>query len=128
MALRTTANPLGALSVQGTFTVATTDATVTTLATYSPGTDTLRYIKARVKAKRTGGASGAAGDVAGYEISATVQDIAGTAEVIAQTALATHEDQAGWNCVFDATGATIRIRVTGAAANNIDWSGLLEVF
>lgn len=110
------------------FTVATTSATVTTLATLTPGTNRLRQIEAQVLAKRTGGSAGAAGDIAGYTIRATVQDIAGVCEVIGQTAVHTAEDQAAWDCVFDASGTTIRLRVTGAANNDIQWSCWIRVY
>jgi hypothetical protein len=102
--------------------VLTTDATVTTLDTITiPATTTLT-IEARVSARRTGGASGAAEDGATYIRIAAVKNVAGTATLIGTVdAPVTKEDQAGWDCTIDVTGATARIRVTGAASNNVSW-------
>lgn len=109
-------------------TVSTTDATVTTLLTFTIPATTTYAIRARVVARRTGGASGTAEDGAYYERSAAFKNVAGSATQIGSTAsIATMEDQAGWDVTFDVTGATARIRVTGAANNNVDWSGRFEI-
>jgi hypothetical protein len=77
---------------------------------------------ATVTARRTGGSAGAAEDGASYIVAATVKNVGGTATLIgAVSALYTAEDQAAWNCTIDVTGATARVRVTGAANNNITW-------
>ena len=53
---------------------------------------------------------------------ATIKNVAGTATLIgAVTANHTAEDQAGWDATIDVTGATARIRVTGATNNNVSW-------
>jgi len=102
--------------------VATTNATQTTLATITIPANTTVFIRATVVARRTGGTAGTAEDGAGYEMTAAVKNVSGTATLIgAVAALATHEDQAGWDATIDVTGATARIRVTGAADNNVDW-------
>jgi hypothetical protein len=101
---------------------ATTDATVTTLHTFTIPASTTYAITIRVVARRTGGASGTAEDGAYYERAAAIKNAAGTATLIgAVAAIATMEDQAGWDCTIDVTGATARVRVTGAVANNITW-------
>lgn len=108
--------------------VATTDATVTTLHTYTVPASTTAMIEARVIARRTGGAAGTAEDGAGYIVYATVKNIANTATLIgAVTVVVTHEDQANWDCTIDVTGATARVRVTGATNNNITWHGTIFV-
>lgn len=109
-------------------TVNTTDATVTTIHTITLATDTTYTIKGMVRGRRTGGASGAAGDSAGYTFFATVKNISGTASLVSTADVTAKEDQAGWDLTIDATGATIRIRVTGAASNNITWDLFLEQF
>jgi hypothetical protein len=102
--------------------VTTTDATVTTLETITIPTNTTVTLAAKVSARRTGGASGAANDGASYVVYATFKNTSGTAALIGTpTQTAVQESQAGWDCTFDATGATARVRVTGAAANNISW-------
>ena len=108
--------------------VATTNATQTTLATITiPATTTVK-IRASVVARRTGGAAGTAEDGAGYEIVATVKNVAGTATLIgAVAALVTQEDQAAWDATIDVTGATARVRVTGAVDNTVTWHATYEV-
>lgn len=102
--------------------VATTDATVTTLHTFTVPTSTSYMITAYVIARRTGGASGAAEDGAGYVIRGLYKNTAGTVALIgAVNADFTAESQAGWDATLDVTGATVRVRVTGAASNNVTW-------
>lgn len=108
---------------------ATTDATVTTLHTFTVPASTTYYIHATVVARRTGGTGGTAEDGAGYEIIGTYKNVSGTATLIgAVSALYTAEDQAGWNATFDTTGATVRVRITGAADNNISWHMTARVY
>lgn len=115
-------------STPARYTVDTTDATVTTLATLTPGSDRQVMYTAFIRAIRTGGSSGSANDAAGYFLVAAAQDTAGTTRIIGQSASLTAEDQTSWAAVFDATGATIRIRVTGASGNNVSWTALVQSF
>ena len=102
--------------------VTTTDGTQTTLATITIPTTTTVQVEATVVARRTGGSAGTAEDGAGYRMMATIKNVAGTATLIgAVTANHTAEDQAGWDATIDVTGATARIRVTGATNNNVSW-------
>lgn len=102
--------------------VATTDATVTTLHTVTVASGKSYLIKAHVLARRTGGASGTANDSAAYGRVACVKDVSGTATLVGAVAsLYTMEDQAGWDVTIDVTGGTARVRVTGAASNNVTW-------
>lgn len=108
--------------------VATTDATVTTLHTYTIPASTTVVLEAHVVARRTGGVAGTGEDGAGYGIVATFKNVAGTATQIgATTVLYSHESVAGYDCVFDVTGATARVRVTGVASTNITWHLTLRV-
>jgi len=129
MALRATASPVGPRVFSGESTVNTTDATETTLATITVPEDDQMLLTARVKATRTGGVAGTAGDAAGYIIHAMLQNLAGTAEIIGtQAAALTAEDVGGYACVIDVTGATARVRVTGVADTNITWSCVVETY
>lgn len=106
----------------GQATVATTDATVTTLATIACPDGTTTMIEARVVARRTGGASGTAEDGAAYVVTAAFKATGSVATIIgAADQDVVIESQAGWECTIDASGATARIRVTGAANNNVTW-------
>jgi hypothetical protein len=112
-------------------TVSTTDATQTTLQTIAIPVTTTVLIETRVTARRTGGSGGTAEDGAAYVIRAAVKNVAGVATLIgAVNADFTAEDQAGWDATVDVNAGNARVRVTGAANNNIDWkcsTKLLEV-
>lgn len=103
--------------------VATTNATVTTLHTVAIPANTTVQLTAYVVARRTGGASGTAEDGAGYVIYATLKNVAGVATIIgAVSAIYTAEDQAAWDATIDVDGGgNARVRVTGAAGNNVTW-------
>lgn len=103
--------------------VRTTDATVTTLVSYAIPTDTAVKITGAVIARRTGGAAGAAQDCAAYSVDCLVKVTAGTAAQVGAGGVTTvGESQAGWDVTLSASGADMRIRVTGAANNAITWS------
>lgn len=109
--------------------VTTTDATVTTLQSLTIASAYSYHIETRVTARRTGGTGGTANDTASYVRIATVKDVSGTATLVgAVTATHTAEDQAGWDCTIDVTGATARVRITGAADNNIVWHSTTKVY
>jgi hypothetical protein len=112
------------------FTVNTTDATPTVLASFPVGTNQTKVMQAFIKGVRTGGAAGTTGDAAGYIMMATVKDIAGTATVISggTATPVTGEDQAAWNVTIDTSGANARVNVTGAASNNITWTCNIIMF
>lgn len=102
--------------------VATTDATVTTLHTFTVPSSTTYAVDIIVVARRTGGSAGTAEDGARYRLQAVYKNVAGTATIIGSiTASPVDESQAGWDCTLDTTGATVRVRVTGATNNNITW-------
>ncbi len=109
--------------------VATTDATVTTLHTYTiPASTTVRLV-AHVVARRTSG-GGNADDGASYTIVATVKNAGGTAALIGGSVnqLTAQEDQPGWDATIDVASATARVRVTGAASTSVTWHLTLHVF
>ena len=101
--------------------VATTDATVTTIQTFTVPSSTTYHVSARVTARRTGGSSGAAEDGAAYRYDGVFKNVAGNASVIGEVLTVVGESQAGWNVTSNATGATVQLRVTGATNNNITW-------
>ena len=102
--------------------VTTTDATVTTLHTFTVPTSTSYMVEVVVIARRTGGIAGAAEDGAGYKLLGLYKNTAGTVAIIgAVVQTVVGESQAGWDATLDTTGATVRVRVTGAANNNVTW-------
>lgn len=102
---------------------ATTDATVTTLATIALTASKTYHVEARVLARRTGGTAGTAEDAASYIIHGTWKTVGGVTTLVgALSATHTAEDQVAWDATIDSDGAgNIRVRVTGAANNNITW-------
>lgn len=107
--------------------VSTTDATATTLTSFTVPTDSAVYLKARIIGRRTGGASGSNGDAAVYERSARFKNVGGTVTIANLQTDYTSEDQNGWNGTLDVSGTSARVRVTGAANNNITWTVTYEV-
>lgn len=110
-------------------TASTTDATVTTLFTWTVPASTTFVVSVKVTARRTGGSSGTAEDGAYYERVAAIKNVAGVATIIGgvRTPITDIEDQAGWDMTVDVTAATVRVRVTGAASNDVVWVGEFEV-
>ena len=107
--------------------VTTTDATPTTLFTYTTSgvvtvTNSMTYvIECDIIGNRTGGASGASGDVGVYKYRGIFKRINGVVTLMSETLVNTNEDQAGWNVTSSISGTSILIQVTGAASNNISW-------
>lgn len=109
-------------------TVSTTDATVTTILTIPITTNAQTTLMVMVSARRTGGSGGAAADGASYIRGVSVKDNAGTPTIIGSSAMMTdQESQAGWDVTFDISTTNLRVRVTGAANNNIDWSASASI-
>jgi hypothetical protein len=109
--------------------IATTDATVTTLHTFTIPASTTVGIEARVIIRRTGGAAGVAEDGA-FEIVATaVKNVAGTATFVTGSVsnIAVIADGA-YVVDFDVTGATARLRVTGVANVNLTWHATIRTY
>ncbi len=101
-------------------TVVTTNATVTTLDSFALATGQGVTVTWTVDATETALASGA-----GYIVSAKFKNTAGVVtQVGATTVTIIGEDVAGWDCTANLSAATIRLRVTGAAATNIRWSAV----
>jgi hypothetical protein len=101
--------------------VATTDATVTTLHTFTVPASTTYAIEAIVIARRTGGVSGTAEDGARYILNAVYKNVAGTATIIGVVTVTADESVAGHDATLTTSGATVLCRVTGAATTNITW-------
>ena len=102
--------------------VQTTDATITTVATFTlAATSKVFHVKGIVVGRTTSDANRAS-----YELDVTVYR-AGAGAVIqgAITSVHTVESDATWNATFDVTGNDLRLRVTGVAATTINWSGVM---
>lgn len=102
-------------------TVATTDATTTTLATIPVPTNSTMLVTVEMVGRRTGGSGGSNGDSATYIRTARLKNIGGTVTINNLQSDYTAEDTNGWNGTLDANGTNLRARVTGAANTNITW-------
>lgn len=98
-------------------TVSTTDATVSTAATYDVPDLSTAILRVTVAAHRDTHAQ-----AAGYVLAATFRRSGGTVtQVGATSVLHSAEDDAAWDAALDVSTTTVRVRVTGAAATNIAW-------
>ena len=103
----------------------TTDATQSTAVTVQTETDEAYLVVAWVIAVDTTDYS----QVAGYCRIATFKNDGGTlAAVGSVTDGGTMETDNTWDCTLDASGTTIRVRVTGEAAKTITWRVVLDVY
>lgn len=107
----------------------TTDATATTLQSVTVPTDSTLLLIAKIVGRRTGGTSGANGDSAVYIRTARYKNVGGTVSINNLQTDYTSEEftQIAWNGTLDVSGTSARIRVTGAANNNITWTVTYEV-
>lgn len=109
--------------------VETTDATVTTLATLTLEDARTYQIVADVVARRTGGASGTAGDGASYRVLGTFRRVSAGSATLIGTVTTEHsaESQSGWDCTLTASGNDVLVRITGASGNSISWAGVVTM-
>jgi len=107
-------------------TVDTTDATQTTLFAFTTATDTSYYAEFKLVALRTGGAAGAAGDTATYNVNYFVKNVAGTVTVT-QMSRDEQEDQAAFDAIFVASGTALNLDVTGVVNNDVTWNAKVEL-
>lgn len=104
--------------------VNTTDATVSTVATISTGSNRVYMVIAKVVAMTTDITT----QQAAYTRTALFKNVAGTLSLVgAVTANTTIETDSAWDCTLDASGTDMRVRVTGAAATNVIWHCQVEV-
>jgi hypothetical protein len=104
--------------------VQTTDATVTTLDSFTLASNTTVVVSWLVVATRSTMATAAA-----YSVQACFRNNAGTvAQVGTTTTTVIGEDVAGWDATADNSTTTIRLRVTGAASTTIQWSAICTRF
>lgn len=101
--------------------VQTTDATVTTLFSWTILDEAVTQVIARVGACNSTGAS-----TASYVRQVNAKRDGGTVTLGTVATPFTHEDSAAWDCTIDNSTSTGRIRVTGAAATTIDWGAVTD--
>jgi hypothetical protein len=103
--------------------VATTDATVTTLHTFTLAPNTTYTLDVYVTARRTAGTGvGLANDGAGVHMNGTYKGMTGTATIVGTlTVVSSHLNTSMAAVTMTVSGATVLVRVTGTASNSIAW-------
>lgn len=98
--------------------ITTADATVTDIMTFQTEHSKAYFLEANVVAINRD-----LTQAAGYKVLATfLTSAAGVLTQVGSTAATgTMESNAAWTATVDASGTTIRVRATGAAATNINW-------
>ena len=110
-----------------TYTVNTTDATPTTLATFPTAVNTSLRISAEVVGRRTGGAAGLPNDTFSVLIDCLAKNNGGVLTTHVTTAVQI-KDQLAWNIAYVVAGANANLTVTGALNNNITWNATATSF
>lgn len=111
-----------------TGTAITTDATPQNLLAFEIPLETTVGVDLKVVARRTGGAAGAAEDGAYYQRGFAFKNVAGVATAIGLgSSPTTLEDQAAWNVTTALAGDWVTVQVTGAANNNVSWTGIARL-
>lgn len=101
--------------------VQTTDATVTSLFTWTIRDEACTKVVAEVCGDRSTGA-----ETAAYVRQARIKRDGGTVTVGTVDTPFTSEETSTWDCTIDNSTSTGRIRVTGVAAVTIDWGGIIS--
>lgn len=106
---------------QGNGTVQTTDATTTTIASFTPPDNSVVQVRARISARKSDGTLGS-----GTVLVATFRIASGSVTQLGSTAaLTTGQNDAGassWTFTLDTNGTIVRIRGTGAVATTVNWT------
>ncbi len=101
--------------------VQTTDATVTTLDSFTIASGSAVVVSWLVSAIQSTSAN-----AAGYSVAACFRNNAGTVTQSGTTTVTViGESDSAWDCTADNSTTTIRLRVTGKAATTIQWTAIL---
>lgn len=101
----------------------TNDATQSTLWSFGLSDESTYYVKAVVI-----GQDSATNTRVAYERTCLAYRNGGAATIEGQTSIDTIESNAAFDCTFDVSVNSVRLRVTGAAATTVRWRGRLEVY
>lgn len=102
--------------------VATTDNTVTPLATIATTSDSAMLLEIRVVARRTNGTGGTVDNAATYIRTLRVKNVAGTVTIPTNQSTFTSEDENNWNVTFTISTTNVVANVIGATGDNISWA------
>lgn len=99
--------------------VQTTDATQTVLDSFTLANNTAVSVCWLVTAVRSDYTQ-----AAGYQVMAVYRNNAGTVSQVGTTQASSFEDNSAWDATSNASGTTIRLLVTGAAATTVRWTSV----
>ena len=99
----------------------TTDATTTTLATYTIPTNTMRHFNVRVRCNDS------SGNGKWWTINVGAKNLGGTASIVGTQDVVTDHDASAssYTAVLDCSGTDLRVRVTGNASDTVTWRSFL---
>ena len=103
-------------------TVQTTNATATQIAAWTIPDTSAGHILVRITGKRSGAATTAA-----YFRGGNIESSGGTRVYTAGADIHSIEDDVNWATTLDINGSDFRVRVTGIAAQTIDWFCEIDV-
>lgn len=104
--------------------IKTTSATVTTILTLTLSSSTAYLLTIRVVGNQSGGSNRASyvRRATAYRATAGVATLQGSVETLGTDV----ESNAAWDVTVDVTGNDLRVRATGVAATNINWTAVVE--
>jgi hypothetical protein len=106
-------------------TTTTTTATATTLATAPIALGKASLLTAKVTARRTAGA-GSSGDSCCFLLRTKAKNVGGTVTVLS-TVCEQWKDVDAWDAYLEVVGASVAVKVVGAASTTIDWKSNVEL-
>lgn len=103
--------------------VSTTDATQTTLMSVPIATDTVNLLEFYVTARKTAGiGAGTTGDGCTYILTAQAKNVGGVVTLGTVQNSYQNEDVATFDATLDVLGTDVRVLVTGAVNDNVNWN------
>jgi hypothetical protein len=100
----------------------TTNATPGNLTSVATATDSDTFLEAHVSAHRTNGTN----EGAAYIRRVRARNNGGVVTISPVQDGFTSETTAAWDCTWVVSGTALNLQVTGAAANNITWTGYVS--
>jgi hypothetical protein len=108
-----------AVSASGS--VSTTDATATTIDTFTTTTDKSYVFSGHVVGRQTNGA----GETGTYRVEGWVKNVSGTVTQ-ALTLTVLNEDVPAWNVTMIVSGSDVELQIAGDTGDDVDWSASVQ--
>lgn len=115
----TSINPINVGYFSKAYSATTTDATPAVMGVFSLAEGS-HVVRAFVT-----GRDGTADEVAGFEITAFIENTGGTCSIIGTNYKVENKEDSSWDADITVSGANVQIQVTGDATNSVEWKALL---